>query len=192
MKLKIIIASTRPGRAGKPISDWFLTIAKKNKNFVIEVIDLKEVNLPLLDEPNHPRLQKYTKKHTKEWSKMINDADAFVFVTPEYNYGYPASLKNAIDYLHHEWGYKPVSFVSYGGIAAGTRSVQQLKQIVTILNMMPISEAVAIPFYTEYMNDKKEFVGNEKFEKAAETMVEKLFVWTKHIKPLREEIHKNK
>lgn len=96
MLLKIIIASTRPGRAGKPIGDWFTKIAKKSKLFDIEVIDLADVDLPLLDEPNLPRLQKYTKRHTKEWSRMINDADAFVFVTPEYNFGYPASLKNAI------------------------------------------------------------------------------------------------
>jgi len=188
MKLKIIIASTRPGRVGETIGKWFTKIAKKNKSFAVEVIDLADVNLPLLDEPNLPFLQKYTKVHTKEWSEMINDADAFVFVTPEYNYGYPASLKNAIDYLHHEWGYKPMSFVSYGGIAAGTRSVQQLKQVLTPLNMMPISEAVAIPFFTEYMNDKKVFIGNERFEKAAVTMVEKLSIWSQHMKALREEI----
>jgi len=84
-----------------------------------------------------PRLRQYTKRHTIEWSAIIDASDAFVFVTPEYNYGYPASLKNAIDYLHQEWLRKPVGFVSYGGVAAGTRSVQQLKQVVTCLSMMP-------------------------------------------------------
>lgn len=192
MLLKIIIASVRPGRAGKPIGDWFTKIAKKNKSFDVKVIDLAKINLPFLDEPELPMLHKYTKKHTKEWSKIIDEADAYIFVTPEYNYGYPPSLKNAIDYLHHEWGYKPASFVSYGGIAAGTRSVQQLKQVITPLNIMPISEAIAIPFYKEYMNDKNEFVGNEKFEKTAELMVKKLFIWAKYMKPLREEIHKTK
>src|SRR6202034_4677357 len=91
--------------------------------------------LPMLEEPNRPRLGQYTKRHTKEWSAIIDAADAIVFVTPEYNYGYPASIKNAIDYLHREWNYKPVGFVSYGGIAAGTRAVQPLTQVLTTLRM---------------------------------------------------------
>ena len=191
MVLKIIIASVRPGRAGKPIGDWFTKIAKKNKSFDVEVIDLAKINLPLLDEPELPRLQKYTKKHTKEWSKIIDEADAFIFVTPEYNFGYPPSLKNAIDYLHYEWGYKPLSFVSYGGISGGTRSVQQLKQIVTALNMMPIFEAVVIPMYIQYLNKTKRFVGNENLKQSAKIMINKLYLWAKYMKPLREEIHKS-
>lgn len=192
MLLKIIISSVRPGRAGKPISDWFINIAKKNTSFDVEVIDLVDIHLPFLDEPEHPRLQKYTKKHTKEWSKIINEADAFVMVTPEYNFGYPPSLKNAIDYLAKEWGYKPVSFVSYGGTAGGTRSVQQLKQVVTALNMMPLPEAVAIPTYPQYMNESKKFVGTDEFKKTAETMIDILYLWAKYMKPLREEIHNRK
>jgi NAD(P)H-dependent FMN reductase len=152
-KLLIVIASTRPGRVGLPVADWFVELAVEHGAFEIEVVDLAELALPLLDEPHHPRLRRYTKDHTRAWSATVGAADAFVFVTAEYNHGYPAPLKNAIDYLHHEWHYKPVGFVSYGGVAAGTRSVQQLKQVIAALRMMPVIASVSIPFVTEFLDD---------------------------------------
>lgn len=186
-KLKIIIGSTRPSRKGPIIADWFLGIAKKHTDFEIEVLDLKEINLPLLDEPEHPRLQKYTHEHTKRWSKMINEADAFVVVTPEYNYGYPATLKNAFDYLFMEWQEKPMGFVSYGGISGGTRAVQGLKLPITTLGMMPLPQAVNIPYFTQYINEGGVFIGTESLEKSADLMLNKLQVWTKALKGMREE-----
>ncbi len=136
--LKIIIASTRPGRKGPALANWIFDVAKNHNEFSVELLDLAELNLPFLDEPSHTRLQKYTKEHTKKWSATIAAADAFIFVTPEYNYGYPASLKNALDFLFNEWAYKAVAFVSYGGIAGGTRCMQALKQVLTALNMVPV------------------------------------------------------
>ena len=115
-------------------------------SFSVELIDLAEVGLPFMDEPHHPKLRKYTRSHTFAWSEVVAAADAFVFVTPEYNHGISAPLKNAFDYLHHEWAYKPVGFVSYGGVAAGTRAVQMTKQVVLSLRMLPIYDAVTIPF----------------------------------------------
>jgi NAD(P)H-dependent FMN reductase len=112
-----------------PIGQWVRDRAVAHGGFEVELVDLAEINLPFLDEPGHPRLGQYTKPHTKDWSARVDAADAFVFVTPEYNYGMPGSLKNAIDYLHREWAYKPVGFVSYGGIAAGTRAVQMTKLV---------------------------------------------------------------
>ncbi len=96
-QLMIVIASTRPGRGGWPVAQWFIQRAADHGAFEVEVVDLVEFRLPLLDEPNHPRLRQYTNPHTHEWSAKVDGADAFVFVTPEYNHGYPASLKNAID-----------------------------------------------------------------------------------------------
>ena len=151
-KLHVILASTRPGRAGEPIADWFVERALAHGAFDVELVDLAEVALPFMDEPNHPRLRRYTQEHTKAWSARVDSADAFVFVTPEYNYGLTAPLKNAIDYLHFEWQHKPVGFVSYGGVAAGTRAVQMLKQVVTTLKMVPIFEAVSIPFHTQFID----------------------------------------
>jgi NAD(P)H-dependent FMN reductase len=183
--LTIIIGSTRPGRAGAAIAQWFAARAKDHGGFDVTVVDLAEVDLPLLDEPNHPRLRQYTQQHTKDWSAIIDAADAFVFVTPEYNYGYPAALKNAIDYLHHEWLHKPVGFVSYGGVAAGTRAVQQLKQVVTTLRMLPVFDSVNIPFHTQFLDSDGVLRPNEVMDKAADTMLDELVRTEAALRPLR-------
>jgi NAD(P)H-dependent FMN reductase len=172
-KLLIVIASTRPGRVGVPVANWFVDRATEYGAFEFDVLDLAELALPLLDEPSHPRLRQYTKDHTHAWSAIVDAADAFVFVTAEYNYGYPAALKNAIDYLHHEWRYKPVGFVSYGGVGAGTRAVQQLKQVVTALRMMPTGAAVNIPFVTQFLDDGV-IHGNEVMAQGAADMLSEL------------------
>jgi NAD(P)H-dependent FMN reductase len=183
--LTVVIGSTRPGRAGLPIAQWFVGRAAAEGSFDVTVADLAEINLPMFDEPNHPRLQRYTHEHTKRWSRIVAAADAFVFVTPEYNYGYPAPLKNAIDYLNEEWKYKPVGFVSYGGVAAGARAVQQLKGVVTTLSMMPIMEAVAIPFHTQFMDEDGTVQANEIMEQAADAMVAQLNRVQDALRPLR-------
>jgi NAD(P)H-dependent FMN reductase len=183
--LTIIVGSTRPGRAGAPIAQWFAARAKDHGGFDVNVVDLAELDLPLLDEPNHPRLRKYTQQHTKDWSALVDAGDAFVFVTPEYNYGYPASVKNAIDYLHQEWQHKPVGFVSYGGVAAGTRAVQQLKQVVTTLRMLPVFESVNIPFHTQFLDSDGVFHANEVLDQAADAMLDELVRTEAALRPLR-------
>ncbi len=183
--LKIIIASTRPGRKSPALGNWIFEVAEKHTEFSVELLDLAEINLPFLDEPNHPRLQKYTKEHTKKWSAQIESADAFIFVTPEYNFGYPATLKNAIDFLNNEWLYKPVAFVSYGGIAGGTRSMQALKQVISALNMVPVVEAVNVPFFTKYIDEQNKFNADEGINKAAEAMMKELLMWTDSLHQMR-------
>ncbi len=184
--LQIIIASTRPGRVGLPVAEWFRALGVEHGAFEVEVVDLAEVNLPFMDEPNHPRLRRYTQQHTKDWSATIERADAFVFVMPEYNYGFNAPLKNAIDYLHHEWQYKPVGFVSYGGVSAGTRAVQMIKLVVTTLKMTPVFEAVSIPFVQQFINSEGQVEANEVMEQAATTMLDELYRVARALKPLRE------
>lgn len=184
-KLVTIIASTRPGRVGLPVANWFQDRAQAHGGFDLDLADLYELDLPLLDEPNHPRLRKYTQAHTRAWSATVDSADAVVIVTAEYNHGYPAALKNAIDYLHHEWRYKPVGFVSYGGVAAGTRSVQQLKQVVTALSLMPVTAAVSIPFVARFLGEDRVLRGNEVMEQAARDMLDELGRLEAALAPLR-------
>jgi NAD(P)H-dependent FMN reductase len=184
-RLTIIIGSTRPGRSGLPIADWFAQRARRHGGFEVDVADLAEIDLPLLDEPHHPRLRQYMHRHTKRWSGRIDAADAFVIVTAEYNHGYPAPLKNAIDYLCHEWRDKPVGFVSYGGVAAGTRAVQQLKEIVTALKMLPAVEAVNIPFHAQFIDDDGRVQANEIMEGAAHAMLNELVRLEAALRPLR-------
>ncbi|MDQ2720930.1 MAG: NAD(P)H-dependent oxidoreductase [Bacteroidota bacterium] len=183
--LKIIIASTRPGRKGISIGNWFNEIAKKDAAFNVEVLDLAKINLPFLDEPNHPRLQQYTKEHTKEWSKSIDAADAFVFIIPEYNYSVPPTLLNAIDFLYKEWNYKPVGIVSYGGVSAGTRSAQMCKQVITAAKMMPLAEGVNLPFFAKHIDENGKFVPDPEADKSVETLLQELLKWTEVLKTMR-------
>ncbi|MCS7478447.1 NADPH-dependent FMN reductase [Umezawaea endophytica] len=171
--LQIVIGSTRPGRAGGPVAAWFAGEARAHGGFTVEVVDLAEVALPMFDEPNHPMTGKYVHDHTEAWSEVVRRASAYVFVTPEYNNGYPAPLKNAIDYLNAEWRDKPVGFVSYGGVSAGTRAVAQLKQVVTTLRMVPVQDAVNIPFIQQFVADGV-LTPNDVMTSASKVMLDEL------------------
>src|SRR3954470_20976465 len=127
LTLQLFVAATRDGRKGPAVGAWAIEQARAHGKFDVEVVDLRDVDLPLLDEPRHPRFAKYEHAHTKAWSATVSRADAFVFVTPEYDFSPPASPINALQYLSQEWAYKPVAFVSYGGVSGGTRGVQMTK-----------------------------------------------------------------
>ncbi|WP_177287791.1 AMP-binding protein [Actinomadura madurae] len=175
--MNIVIGSTRPSRVGATIAEWVLQTAESHGRFDADLVDLTAMGLPLLDEPNHPREADYQHGHTLRWSEQVASADAFVFVTPEYNYGAPPALINAIDYLFHEWQYKPVGFVSYGGVSAGTRSVQMLKQIVTTVKMMPVPEAVSIPFFPNFI-EQGVYTPDDIAQASASAMYDELIRWT--------------
>lgn len=186
LHLQVITASTRPGRKGAAVADWFLPLARRHGSFEVEPLDLAEIDLPLMDEPRHPRFAQYEHAHTRAWSETISRADAFVLVTPEYDHGPPASLINALQYLVKEWAYKPVGFVSYGGVSAGTRGVNTLKMTVTTLKMMPIPETVAIPFFTGHVDGESgRFAPPPMQEEAATVMLDELYRWTEALQPLR-------
>jgi NAD(P)H-dependent FMN reductase len=184
--LQIIIGSTRPGRVGPSVAEWITAAARAHGRFDVEVVDLAEVNLPMFDEPRHPRLRQYEHQHTKGWSAIIDRADAFIFVVPEYNYGFNAATKNALDYLNHEWRYKPVGFASYGGVAAGTRAVQQLKQVMTTLKMVPLFEAVNIPFVQQLLDEARRLQPNQVMTEAATAMLDELARLAVTLRPLRD------
>jgi NAD(P)H-dependent FMN reductase len=185
--LMIILASTRPGRVGEPVARWFEQRAREHGGFEIQLVDLAELDLPLMNEPNHPRLADYRHDHTRRWSEMVTAADAFVLVTSEYNHSYPAPLKNAIDYLHHEWRDKPVGFVSYGGVAAGTRAQQALEPVVGVLGMHISPIAVNIPFVAQFVGDDKQIHSNEIMDQAAGAMLDELLRLDSALAPLRAE-----
>lgn len=184
-QLKIIVGSTRPGRKGIHVADWFSEKAREFEDFEVEMLDLAEMNLPILDEPNHPRKKQYTKQHTIEWSKKVAEADAFVVITPEYNYFAPPALVNAFDYLYHEWNYKPIGIVSYGGISGGLRAAQSLKQMMMTLKLVPLPEGVALPFFESRINDHGRFTADEMVDKSVAGMMKELLKWTKGLKAMR-------
>jgi NAD(P)H-dependent FMN reductase len=187
LKLQVIIASTRGGRQGDLVGAWFLEHARTHGAFEVEVVDLADVRLPLFDEPRHPRLRQYEHEHTRAWSASVSSADAYVFVTPEYNHVAPPALVNALDFLVHEWAYKPAGFVSYGGVSAGLRAVQAAKPMLTALRMMPIPEAVSIPFFAQYIDrEAGTFDPGEVQVQAAAAMLTELHRWAMALRPLRE------
>jgi NAD(P)H-dependent FMN reductase len=183
--LQVIIGSTRPGRVGSAVADWIIDRARAHGDFEVEVADLAVLNLPIFDEPNHPRLRRYVNQHTKDWSEIVGRSDAFIFVIPEYNYGFNAATKNAIDYLHQEWQNKPAGIVSYGGVAAGTRAAQMLKQVMSALKIVPVTDSVNIPFVSEKLDEDGRLKPNEIMEGAAAAMLDELARWTQALRPLR-------
>ena len=185
LKLMVIMSSTRPGRVGLPVAKWFYETALENGSFEVDFCDLLELNLPMLDEPNHPRLKQYEHQHTKDWSARVDAADAFVIVTPEYNHGMTSALKNAIDFLHSEWHYKTCGFVSYGGVSGGTRSVEGIKPVVTCLRIMPVFETVAIAGFANMIKDG-EFQAGDPQRNAAGAMLSELKRWAGPLRMLRE------
>jgi NAD(P)H-dependent FMN reductase len=184
-KLQTIIVSTRPGRVGPSVARWFHDFALEHGKFDARLVDLAEFGLPMYDEPHHPVLQNYQHEHTKKWAASVSEADAYVFVTPEYNYNPPPAFVNALNYVYKEWNYKPCGFVSYGGVSGGLRAVQMEKQLVTTLKMMPMVEGVMVPFVAKTLDENKVFQSNELIDASAVTMLDELYRWTVALKPMR-------
>ena len=185
LKLNVIVCSTRPGRVGLSIGRWFETYAKAHGGFEVELVDLADFDLPVYDEPHHPRLRKYEHEHTKAWSASVESGDAFVFVTPEYNYGPPPSLVTAMNYLVHEWGNKVAGFVSYGGVSGGLRAVQAEKLMLTSFKIMPLPEQVTIPMFPQHLDAEKTFTPNDLHETSAKAMLDELVRWGGALKAMR-------
>lgn len=184
--LQIIAASTREGRKGIAVARWVRQLAEAHGGFDVELIDLAEINLPLFDEPHHPRLRRYVNQHTRTWSATVERADAYVLVTPEYNHSFPASLKNALDYLHAEWAHKPVGLVSYGGISAGLRAATALRPVLASLRMFPAADAVSIPFFAEHLTDEGGFTPTPTVEASGKAMLDELVRLTPVLAQLRD------
>ena len=187
--LMIVIASTRPGRVGLPVAQWMTRCAEEHAGFAVDVVDLADLGLPFVDEPNHPRLKRYTKAHTLAWSARVEAADAFVFVTPEYNHGFNAPLKNALDFLYQEWAHKPAGIVAYGGIAAGSRAAEMLRLALLGLRITPLFESVYVPFVAQLFDDDGQFQANESLERAATAMLDELVRYAAALRVLRAPAH---
>jgi len=142
--IQIIVGSTREQRRGAPIARWLAGLAEARSDLAVAVTDLADLDLPLLAHASPPMNDSSRDGAAHGWSQVVAAADGFVIVTPEYNHGYPAPLKNALDHLFSEWNRKPVAFVSYGGSGGGLRAVEQLRQVAIELEMVPIRRQVAI------------------------------------------------
>lgn len=190
IKLKILTGSTRPGRFNIQPATWITEIAKKRTDISVEMIDVQELNLPFLDEPMPPLMHQYSKDHTKAWSKQVAEADAFIFVTPEYNHSYSPALKNALDYLYHEWTYKPVAYVSYGSLAGGSRAVEHLRGVAGEMKMFDLKEQILLPNYWGNMSSEGQYQFTADQEKEAVAMIDSLVFWAEQMKTARSKMKK--
>lgn len=192
--IKIIIGSVRPGRFGVQPAEWIHTIGQQYaKEATFEVIDVKELGLPFLDEPVPASVanKNYTNVATTKWSKVIDSADGFIFVTPEYNHSYSPALKNAIDHLYSEWHFKPVSFVSYGASVGGAYAVEHLRNVVAWLKMYDLADQIILPQYYLNTDDQGIFAFDEDHERRAKNLIEQTIFWSKAMKPARKEHQAN-
>jgi len=185
-RLHTLVCSTRPGRIGPAVAGWVHAFAQAHGRFDAALVDLASFALPVFDEPQHPRLQEYSRAHTRAWSASVAQADAFLFVMPEYNHGPPGALVNAMNYLAREWEYKPVGFVSYGGFSGGIRGVQATKALLSTLKLVPIPESVVVPHFTQHIDAGGTFIPTELHEASATAMLDELHRWTMALVALRD------
>ena len=186
-RVMVLTCSTRPGAQGPAISEWFLrAVAPLTATLGVEFepVSLHDLALPFLDEEEHPAAGVYQNAHTKAWSELVDAADGFVVVTPEYNYGMPATLKNALDYLGREWAWKPMGFISYGNTSAGTRSVQHTKQVITTLRLVPLGATIALRLGEGTKDGRVN--ENPLLDAAARNLVEELVRLAHALTPMRE------
>ena len=185
LRVAIIVGSTRPGRKGDAVARWVYEIADSRGDAEFELVDIKEYDLPLLDEPLSATLGQYSKDHTKAWSAKIASFDAFVFVTPEYNHATSGALKNAIDYLYKEWSNKAAGFVGYGG-AGGTRAVENLRLVMGELMIADVRAQVALSLFTDFENFSV-FKPAPHQDKAVHAVLDQVIAWGGALRSLREQ-----
>ncbi|HEX2955811.1 MAG TPA: NAD(P)H-dependent oxidoreductase [Chitinispirillaceae bacterium] len=183
IRIGIIIGSTRPGRVGESVGRWVYENASKRKDAEFQLIDLKEYNLPLLDEPVPPSMGHYSNDHTKRWAAKIAEFDAFIFVTPEYNHATSGALKNAIDYIYAEWNNKAAGIVSYGSIG-GARAAEQLRLILGEVQIADVRGQVMLSLFTDFENFTV-FKPAPMHEKSLDTMISQVVSWGTALKTAR-------
>ncbi|MEX0748572.1 MAG: NAD(P)H-dependent oxidoreductase [Candidatus Saccharimonadales bacterium] len=187
--IKVIAGSTRPGRFNPQVAEWAQETASRFDDEVrIELVDLAEINLPLLDESVPASSGEYEHEHTKDWSKVIAEADGFIFVTPEYNHSISAALKNAIDYLYAEWSYKPATIISYGSAGGGTRAAEHLRGICAEIKIYDLREQLILANYWDRLDESGQYQFSEGEETALEAQLNSLIFWAKQMKTAREEL----
>lgn len=183
LTIGIIIGSTRPGRVGRGIGEWVYKKALDHGGAEFKLVDLEDFDLPIFDEPTAPMFAPGTKPHTRRWAEQIAEFDGFVFVTPEYNRGIPASLKNAIDYLYAEWNNKAAGFVGYG-TEGGARSVDHMRGALSSVRVATVGPQVALTLADDF-HDSTGFAPRAKHEPMMSLMLTDLLSWGAALRDVR-------
>ncbi len=184
LKIAIIVGSTRPGRNGEKVARWVYDQAKQRQDAEFELVDLADFNLPNYDEPGSPSMAPLTKPHAINWAKKVGAFDGFIFVTPEYNHATSGVLKNALDFVYHEWNNKACGFVSYGSVG-GVRAVENLRLIVGELQMADVRTNVAFSLFTDFENFSEFKPNHDIHVPSLNGMLDQLIAWSGALKTLR-------
>lgn len=182
--LAVILASTRPGRAGEGVAAWVMDQARRRTDATYTLIDLAQVNLPQVDEPLPPAVGRYTHPHTQAWAQTIAAYDGFVIVTPEYNHSYPGALKNALDRVCAEWSDKAVGFVSYG-FDGGVRAVEALRTVVGALGMADVQPQTALSMRDDFEGFGRPFAPREHQSESLTAVLDKVTQWAEALRATR-------
>lgn len=183
LKIAIVLGSTRPGRIGEAVSKWAHDVARKRSDAEFELVDIAKFELPLLDEPAPASFGRYNQAHTRAWSAKIAGFDGYVFVTPEYNHGTSAALKNAIDFLHQEWANKAAGFIGYGA-SLGARAVEQLRLVLASLQVATVTAQVGLSLFTDFENFSL-FKPSDMQEQHVTRVFDQVIAWSGALKVLR-------
>lgn len=188
-KILVILGTTREGRRGIKVANWAMDILSKRTDANFEFVDLRDWNLPFYDFPTSPSTERglYHNKLQKKWSEKIDSADGFLMITPEYNHGYSAVLKNAIDYTWYEWNHKPITFISYGSAGGGLRAVEQLRQVAIELEMVPIRQQILISGIRSAFDDNGE-IKDKSYDHRLDDTAKYLVLWTNNLKKIRKNL----
>jgi NAD(P)H-dependent FMN reductase len=180
LQLAVIVGSTREGRFGDTVARWFVNQARPHPDLLVDVIDLAEAGLPAV-------MSRQPDPASRAFAGRIDRADCFVVVTPEYNHGYPAPLKQAIDLVHAPWRRKPVGFVSYGGVSGGLRAVEQLRQVFAELHATTVRDSVSFPQAWTLFDGSGDLVDPDGATAAAKTLLDELTWWASALRTAREQ-----
>ena len=183
MNIAVITGSTCPGHNNEAVARWAYELARKRTDAEFGFVDIKDYHLPLLHEPEPASLGSYSQPHTKPWAATIAAFDAYVFVTPEYNHGTSAALKNAIDYLDREWNDKAAGFVSYGG-AGGARAVEHLRLVMAEIQIADVRAQVMLSLATDF-EKYTTFAPGPQHAKTLNTLFTQVESWGKAMKTIR-------
>lgn len=189
LNIKVITGSTREGRFSEKAANWVAGVLENNENIKAEVVDLCDYDMPFFNEATLPaaKTEPYKNEEVARFTAKIAEGDAFVIIAPEYNHGYPAVLKNALDWVFGEWSNKPVAFVGYGSVG-GARSIEQLRLVAINLEMAPVNAAVNIAaedYFPVLFGGASEAELFAKYDDKVNDIAEKLVLWGTALKTVR-------
>lgn len=184
LKLLVILGTNRPGRVGERVGKWVIESLKAYSQFEVDFLDIADLDLDIRPSPHHPRSGIYSEGGARFAARMAS-ADAFIIITPEYNHGYPAILKLAIDSIYAEWFAKAGSLISYGGQSAGLRSAEQLRQVLAEMRTHITRNGIAISGAQLKIDEGGTWIGADDMTAAFKSVADELYWWGSALKAAR-------